>query len=228
MPTEEQKFTADPIKYATQTCINLQTAGGYVASDGFDANKAYAPAYFSLSPWSTSVFSSVDQVILKPSIKSSINSIAGYYVPYIAYGTITSNNANLVLLDGVPKSNPPFKFIFTGGQNGCSLLLLKSEYPAHVCALHYPNSEGKANGFPLLKNIGKTKEDIIFSIDFDLYGDGSNPNAASFLFHDGAKWVGVTQPQIQGAPDMSHKRNSMSINKAARVRVVTETSIGTA
>ncbi|ARU59303.1 MAG: hypothetical protein MI864_24870 [Pseudomonadales bacterium] len=228
MPTEVAKFLLDPVKYATQTCINLQTGSGSGTTlGGFDANKSYSPCYFNLAPWSSSVFSATNQVMLEPTTTPGTGLITGYYVPYLAYGTITSNNASLVVLDNVPKSNPPYKFIFTGGQNGCSLLLLKGTSSSNVCALHYPNSDGKKNGYPLLSRINKSASDIILAIDFDLYGDTNNPNAASFFYYDGSEWIGVTQPQIQGAPDMTHKRNSMSINKAAKVRVVKENSIGT-
>jgi hypothetical protein len=212
---EVMKFTLDPLKYVLGTCINLQTASGsYVTAASFNANAAHAPAYFDLVPWSTSLFGGVSQVMLEASTANAAGRMAGYYVPYINYGAITSNNTAMVLLDNVPASNPPYKYIFTGGQNGCSLLLLRGTAANTVAALHYPNSDGKAANYPLLAKVNRQKADIILAIDFDVYGETNNPNAASFFFHTGTEWIGVTQPQVQGAPSTDWKRVSMSINKS--------------
>lgn len=224
---EVTKFTLDPIKYVQGTCINLQTGSGSGTS-GIDSNalNSYAPAYFDLVPWSSSLFGSTSQVMLKPATAMSAGLMAGYYVPYINYGAITSNGTALVLLDDVPAALPPYKFIFTGGQNGFRLLLLHGSAPNTVSALHYPNSDGKAAGYPLLSKVNRQKSDIILSIDFNIYGEATNPNAASFFFHNGTEWIGITQPQVQGAPSTDWKRCSMSINKAKGVHKVTTKSVG--
>ena len=148
-------------------------------------------------------------------------------MPYRQYGAITSDKQDLAPVEGIPTSLPAKKFIFTGGQNGCSLLLMKGT-GGTVSAFHYPNSDGKKKGYPLLQRIGKTKGDILLAIDFDLYGDAKNPNACSFFFCRNREWIGVTQPQVQGMPDLGKGRCSMSINKEIGVRVVTTKSIGTA
>ncbi len=229
MPTENEKFQLDPVTYAKSVCINLQTAGGMASQAGFNSNLAYSPAYFNLAPWSSSVFSSTKQVVLQPQATYKAGLIQAYYVPYIAYGTITSNNTDMVPLWDVPVVDPPFRYIFTGGQNGCSLLLLKGDVTGStVAALHYPNSDGKAKGYPLLERIGKTAADVILAIDFDLYGEDAHPNACSFFYYTKGQWIGVTQPQIQGGPDMKWRRCSMLINQSRGVRTVSETGIGTA
>lgn len=227
MTTEVQRFQLDPLKYVTNTCINLQTGAGYAQVGAFDANKAYNTCYFKLTPWSSSLFSAASQVILEPQSTFEAGLLTGFYVPYLAYGTITSNNANLVPLDNVSATAPIHKYIFTGGQNGCSLLLLNGTTPGTVCALHYPNSTGKAEGYPLLARIGRTAADIILAIDFDLYGEDQNPNACSFFYHNGTEWVGVTQPQVQGPANISWKRASMSLNPAMKPIKVSTSSIGT-
>ena len=228
MASEVQKFLADPIGYSTRVCINLQTSGGFVAQGGgFNANQAYSPCYFDLEPWPSGFFSSTKQVNLVPKVAAGVDLITGYYVPYLAFGTITSNNLALVPLDNVPKHNPPYNFIFTGGQNGCSLLLLRGTLPNTVCALHYPNSDGKSNDYPLLSRINRTKNDIILAIDFDLYGTATNPNACSFFYYDGNEWTGLTQPQVQGPADRDQGRPSMSLNPNKKVVTLTEKAIGT-
>ena len=228
MPTENEKFSLDPITYVKMVCVNLQTGGGISAVGAFNANNAYAPAYFDQAPWAKPLFGSPSQVMLDGKNAYAAGLIQGYYVPYIAYGTITSNNADMVPLWDVPASAPPYRFIFTGGQNGCSLLLLTGRTNDTVCALHYPNSDGKKVDYPLLARIGKTKVDIILAIDFDLYGEDDNPNACSFFFYNGTEWIGITQPQIQGGPDMKWRRPSMSINRAKGVRKVSKNSAGSA
>lgn len=220
---EIQKFVANPLGYVKTTCINLQTKSG-APSTTFNANLAYDTLYFDLVPWSSG-FGATTQVTLEPQTTGGPNLIAGYYVPYLAFGTVTSNNQALAPLDNVPKNAPPRKFIFTGGQNGCSLLLLRGTGTDTVCALHYPNSEGKKQGYPLLERIGRTAADVLLSIDFDLYGDTNNPNAASFLYHNGTEWIGVTQPQIQGAPNMQKGRPSMSLNGSPKM--VSSKAVGT-
>jgi hypothetical protein len=223
MSAEVPKFLNDPLLYVAKVCINLQTGSGQGTTlADFNANFTYAPCYFDLAPWSTGFFSSfstVTQVMLVPTTQGGPDLISGYYVPYIAYGSITSSGSEMMPLDDVPATDPPYDFIFTGGQNGCSLLLMTGSKPNTVCALHYPNSDGKKNGYPLLKNIGKTDKDILIAIDFDLYGEAANPNACSFFYYK-KEWIGVTQSQIQGMPDMEHKRPTMSINKRKGVQIV--------
>jgi hypothetical protein len=225
---EVQRFLQDPLKYARTTCINLQGGGGHIVG-GFDANRSYSPCYFDLVPWSTSFFGGASQVMLEPTVTMGAGQITGYYVPYISYGDIASTNINHkdpVLLDGVPRVLPANRFIFTGGQNGCSLLLMNGNAAGTVSALHYPNSDGKAAGYPLLGLVGKTAADIIIAIDFDVYGETDNPNACSFFYHDGTEWIGVTQPQVQGAADMTWMRPSMSINRAKAPRFVKANASG--
>lgn len=225
---EVQRFKQSPMKYAKEVCINLQGGGGHVTG-GFNANLAYTPCYFDLVPWSTSLFGGASQVMLAPTTTMGANLLTGYYVPYISYGNVVSTAADHidpVLLDGVPKALPPHNVIFTGGQNGCSLLLLKGSTADTVSALHYPNSDGKKKGYPLLAQVGKTAADIILSIDFEMYGEDDHPDACSFFYHDGKQWIGVTQPQVLGVPDMTWKRPSMSINKNKPPRFISETGGG--
>jgi len=151
--------------------------------------------------------------------------IQGYYVPYISYGNVVSaaaDHIHPVLLDGVARTLPPYSFVFTGGQNGCSLLMMNGSTENTLSFLHYPNSDGKEKGYPILKQVGKTKADIIFSIDFHMYGDQNDdqyhPNACSFFFYNGTEWVAVTQPQVQGAISETWWRCSMSINRDKRPR----------
>lgn len=223
------RFRTNPLKFARDVCINLQGAGGIAPVGGFNANRSYAPCWFDLEPWSSSLFSSASQVILKPTTEMAAGLLQGYYVPYISYGNVASTAADhidMVLLDGVPKRLPAYSVVFTGGQNGCSLLMLKGRTEDTVSFVHYPNSDGKAKGYPLLDQVRKTAADILLAIDFDMYGEEAHPNAASFFFYDGTKWVGVTQPQVQGAISMSQMRPSMSINRSKPPRFITASGGG--
>ena len=224
---EVRRFLQDPLQYVKSTCINLQTrsgAGTVIPPGGFNPNLAYATVYCDLVPWSTSLFAAT-QVMLSPQTALSAEMIPAYYAPYLAFGTITSNNQALAPLDNIPAAHPPRRFIFTGGQNGCSFLLLRGAAHGNVCALHYPNSDGKHHGYPLLVGIHRTAADILLAIDFDLYGDDNHPNACSFFYHNGTEWVGVTQPQKQGAVDRTLGRCSMSLNGSPKM--VSSRSSGT-
>jgi hypothetical protein len=209
---EVQRFLQGPLAYVKNTCINLQTPSGSLGNAAFNPNLAYDTIYCDLVPWSSSVFGGASQVMLAPQSAAAMNMVAGYYAPYLAFGTIVSNNQNLAPQDNIPAAAPPRRFIFTGGQNGCSFLLLRGTNPGTVCALHYPNSDGKGAGYPLLARIARTAADILLAIDFDLYGETNYPNACSFFYHDGTEWIGVTQPQVQGAPNTQWKRCSMSLH----------------
>ena len=87
------------------------------------------------------------------------------------------------------------------------------------------NSEGKAQGYPLLARIGRTSADVLLSIDFDLYGQEKQPNACSFFYHNGTEGIGITQPQIQGAPNLTWGRCSMSLNGSPKM--VSSKAVGT-
>lgn len=222
--TEVQRFLLNPLEYVKTTCINLQTASGAIGTASFDANSRYSPAYFDLVPWSKPLMGNPSQVMLAPQTAFSGQMIAGYYAPYLAWGTVVSNNQSMVEVDNISATAPPYKFIFTGGQNGCSLLLLTGTQLGTVCVLHYPNSDGKAHGYPLLQRINRTAANILLSIDFDFYGEEKYPNACSFFYHNGTEWVGVTQPQAQGAPSMEWKRCSMSLH--GKPKMVSSKSVG--
>jgi hypothetical protein len=209
---ENQRFALDPTKYVKETCINPQTRSGSAGVVSFDVLKSYQTCYVDLVPWSSLYFKSIGQVMLEPQVAAGKGMLSAYYVPYLAYGMIQSNKMPPVLLDNVPATGAMHRFIFTGGQNGCSLLLLRGTSPGTVAALHYPNSTGRANGYPLLADVGKSAADILIDIHFATYGETDNPNACSFFWHDGTAWVGITQPQIQGPPDTGWSRCSMSLN----------------
>lgn len=200
-------FTRDPIEFCKNKCVNIQNRQSGIRI--FNARLAYPMAFFDLVPWGK------DQVVFTPmgsgiwSGKDTI--IKGYYFPYIPYGDLTSTGHEAVALENIPKTNPAFPFIFTGGVNGCSPMLLKGSGDT-VTAFHYPNSDGKAKGYPLLKLIKKTADDIIISLDFDVYGTDHNPNGFAFFYFYKGQWTGVTQSQIQGTPDQGRGLNSMSIN----------------
>ncbi|HZH16031.1 MAG TPA: hypothetical protein VE057_16900 [Archangium sp.] len=225
---ENGRFTQDPPRYARDVCINLQARSG-AQSGGLKLAASHAPAYFDLVPWSTSFVSSATQVVLEGSANDAPGLIPGYYVPYIAYGSIASTAAAHiapVLLDNIPEQSPPYRFIFTGGQSGCSLLLLRSATVGCVAAFHYPNSDGKAKGYPLLAQVGRSASDILLAIDYACYGDEQNVNGASFFWHNGTEWVGVTQSQVMGAPDLRWGRHSMSINASRGAILISKKAIG--
>jgi len=210
--SEVERFKLNPLAYVKVTCINPQTPSGMIGNVAFNANLAYDTMYCDLVPWSKSFFGSTQQVMLAPQAAPSPKMIPAYYVPYLAYGTITSNNQAMQPLENVSATAPTHKYIFTGGQNGCSLLLLEGAVQGTVTALHYPNSDGKKAGYPLLSRINRDKSHIKLAIDFDMYGTDRQPNACSFFYHNGTEWVGVTQPQVQGPPSKDWKRCSMSLN----------------
>lgn len=202
-------FERDPIAFCKTKCVNIQNRQSGVKI--FNARLAYQHAFFDLVPWGS------NQVVFTPKGsgewdgKDSI--LKGYFFPYIAYGDLTSTGHAAVALKDIPKTKPAYKYIFTGGVNGCSPMLLKGDADT-VTAFHYPNSDGKAKGYPLLKEIGKTAADIIISLDFDVYGTTTHPNGFAFFYFFEGQWTGVTQSHKQGAPDKDKGISSMSINTA--------------
>lgn len=212
-----KKFERDPIAFCKEKCVNIQNRQGDFAV--FNPRLAYQHSFFDLKPWGK------NQVIFTPCGSGTWGGkdtiLRAYYFPYIAYGDLTSTGHAAVPLKGIPKTNPAYNYIFTGGVNGCSPMLLKGDYSNTVWGFHYPNSDGKKKGYPLLSDIGKTADDIIISLDFDVYGTDTNPNGFAFFYYYNGQWTGVVQSQIQGVPDASKGVSSMSINKSMGVNGVT-------
>jgi hypothetical protein len=221
MDSENKRFLADPLQYCRTTVINLQGAGGHITG-GFDPNQVHTTAYFDLVPWQeTGLVSSVkklfssttEQVILSPQlglISNGDSQIHGFYAPYREYGEFTSGiqGGGTVTIQSVmvqvDQQNPTHPFIFTGGQNGCSLLLLDLGVVGKYSAVHYPNSTGKAQGYPMLPGGAQ----IVLESHFNLYGTTNHPNAACFFYHNGNRWTLIYQPQTQlPASDDEYKQN---------------------
>ncbi|MEK6239400.1 MAG: hypothetical protein N2C14_32180 [Planctomycetales bacterium] len=208
------KFVRDPIAYLKSTCVSMQTKGGLIGKD-FDFRKAHEHAFIDFSPWSWGSFAK--QVVFTAKAtgtwtgKDSI--LKSYYFPYIQYGSLTGGHA-AVPLKGIPKTNPAYNFIFTGGVNGCSPMLLEGDSSGEVWGFHYPNSDGQKKDYPLLNLIGKSSSDIIISLDFKgTYGSKKHPNGFAFFYYQGTKWVGVTQSHLMGAANAKKGMCTMSINK---------------
>ena len=210
MDGHNDRFRANPYAYCSLVTVNIQTASGDLGLQ-FNANKAHETAYVDLVPWDKG--SRASQVVFSPSMQNRGGKLlAGYYVPYLAFGTITSNGASLQTL-AIPKRNPKHPYVFTGGMNGCSLLLLEHTDDAYL-AVHYPNSDGREKGYPLLNGAK-----VVLDVHFDQYGSGSNPNAFNFLhFNDGA-WTAIVQSQAQGAPSLKHRRVSMQRLSTKRLTI---------
>jgi hypothetical protein len=205
---QNARFLADPIAFCKRTAVNLMIAGGFVVGDALDVNQPYPRMYLDLPPYNPGD-RNPKQVIFTPLARKGdkIGLIEGSFFPYLPFGTVAESG--LVVLE-VPRRNPPTNFLFTGAVNGCSPMLCeKKGDPETVLAIHYPNSDGRAKGYPLLEKdprVGKT----LCEIHFGLYGTDEEPNAFVFFYHKNGTWMGVIQ---RLAAKRDENRQSMSLRE---------------
>jgi len=116
--------------------------------------------------------------------------IEAYWAPYHA-GT------GLPGFTEVLRKNPPCKFVFTAGMNGCAFVVTDSpKGVAYMRVYHnqHPDSDS------VMQDIHNVGQSIISYADFSDYGGGQlkhlhNPLAFNFLYYRNGEWNYVFQPQ---------------------------------
>ncbi len=126
------------------------------------------------------------------------NGIDAYWAPYHAGGGLPGYT-------DVLRRNPPTRFVFTAGMNGCAFVVTDSPRgPAYMRVYHHQHP-GDANNqtqesTSVWQAIANQGQQIISVSSFEDYGGtppphGFNPVAFNFLYYRNSTWVYVNQPQ---------------------------------
>lgn len=199
-------FLRNPVDYLSKIAV-LTIGSNY---GDLDANQPYASIYLNLVSIDSGLKSG-NKVVCANFDSNPVggdSSINASFVPYASEGDVKNNRFLLPALELPPNGRP--KFIFTGAMNGCSLVLASNRFGRRY-GIHYPNSNGAINKYPLLTKAGYKYEK---SIDFYIidgkpgYGTrvdesrdapgGGWYNTFSFFYFDipTRKWMIICQPQI--------------------------------
>lgn len=179
---QNELFLADPRAYLAKISVqNPFNLGGAVKVD-VDLDAAHAKLVMNLRPIDAGWFSAATKVAVEVGDKPDnieLNgdvAVTGGWVPYHNEGMVKEKKAEIGKLS-IPKAPSVFepKFVFTGAMNGCSFVLAE-DYKKDLWAVHYPNSSGAKNDFPLLNDAGLT---LVKSINYETtkHGEGYGETA---------------------------------------------------
>jgi hypothetical protein len=146
-----------------------------------------------------------------------IGGIDAYWVPYHA-GTALPGHCDVL------RSNPPVKYVFTAGMNGCAFVVTDSPRgPAYMRVYHHQHpgdaTNQRAESRLVWQKIANQGQPILSISSFEDYGgtpapEGFNPVAFNCLYYRNGTWVYLNQPQQFNA-----------LSKAAPKRQIGQTSI---
>ncbi len=128
--------------------------------------------------------------------------LEAYWVPYISAGEQGQDLKNVPYVD-LPKNNPQYNLMFTGGMQGCSLVIVAPKDNKQVIRVYHDSAHSPET----FKN-----ETVILRLDYDNQISNSNYfytptnieqrifyTASNFLYYKSNQWHLVCQPQI-GTP----------------------------
>ena len=199
-------FLTNPVDYLSKVVV-LTISSNY---GRLDPNNPYGSIYLDLVNVDSGIKSGHKIVCANFDLapKAGDTQIKAGYVPYASEGDVKNKRFLLPALE-LPQTLTT-KFIFTGAMNGCSLILASNRL-GRKYAIHYPNSNGARNGYPLMARAGYTYEKTI-----DYYRIGNKPyygteiggdreapgkkgswyNMFAFFYYNNGHWNIISQPQI--------------------------------
>lgn len=152
---QNANFLSNPEGYLqTISTANKFNLGGKIDME-VNLDEPHAKILMNLRPLDGGLFSSTKRVEaeygISPKISDGDSIIVGAWVPYHVEGDVASGASSLGKVPIATRPGPTDpKFVFTGAMNGCSMVVARNE-AGQLFAVHYPNSTGFLNGFPLLK-----------------------------------------------------------------------------
>ena len=200
MAGQNESFLADPKAYMSRVAIENNFATGAMAQNTFNDQQSHDRCYMDLVPLDGGLLSVVTRVKseFRTTAKPGAVSINGGYVPYVAEGTC---NGGTPLPKTRLQTNGDPKFVFTGAMNGCSLVIAEDASHA-LWGVHYPNSGGASNGFPLLTRDHLTLKKSMDYIDYgfkreimEATSKGTWCNTFAFFYYDD-EWKILAQCQF--------------------------------
>jgi hypothetical protein len=195
------KFAADPQiflnSYSVDPRGNGQNYCNRGVSDAWTAQVQHT-VYLDMVPYHSGkrlfkAYNKVKAVLsLDPPTHQTDRAVSGYYFPYIFYGAVASEAADHIDLQylRIPREGTLHKFAFTGALCGCNIVVLAYDDREYE-VVHYPNSDGKDMGWPLL---GDKKDRILATLDYDTYAQGDEQGNAFVFLHYNRGWKIFYQP----------------------------------
>jgi hypothetical protein len=116
--------------------------------------------------------------------------IDAYWAPYHAGGGLPG-------FTDVLRVNPPCRFVFTPGMNGCAFVVTDSPKGATYMRVYHNQHPNDNN---IWQHIHGRGQNVISYAGFEDYGGGAlpigiNPVAFNFLYYRNGTWIYVFQPQ---------------------------------
>jgi len=234
-------FISDPLRYCQTTCINASTPPHNRYDDNFNPNLRYQSMYANLKPWHSHAVlwklrrKILSQVLFRPRpMHTSGTPIHGYWVPYVQAGIAAREGLKILQIPRHPGDTR--RFVFTGGMNGCSLLLCeRAGDAANYYVVHYPNSEGRSQLYRLLGPYYTIIMDLHFGIymtsyEVKHYADdvpvigGSTVynelgNAFIFLYYEGGEWTAIVQRQVDMGVDAQRGVKNLVLRDATQYNI---------
>ena len=200
MANETDHFLSDPRGYMSRVAIESAfNEGSQPIGGDFNPAQAHALCYLRLEAVDGGMLSSPTRARVRFSMapKFGDTSISCGYVPYIPEGTCLGGTAlPKVQLD--PHGSP--KFVFTGAMNGCSLVIA-NDAAGNLWGVHYPNSNGEKQGFPMLARdqlvLAKSMDYVSYGLPDKIVltlGVGAWCNTFSFFYYEN-EWKILAQAQ---------------------------------
>lgn len=136
------------------------------------------------------------------------SSVKAYYFPYKTGGVTQADDMGYV---DFPKVDPPHRFAFTGGMNGCNLVVTDSPLEGHLRAWHYQSATSNPIYLPKMLGRGRFPGfvfDWLYHEEYEHLGGrvydppqnrytNTEVNAFNFLYYheDDRSWWLYSQPQ---------------------------------
>lgn len=208
------EFMNDPFKFAqsfplnnmSMRADNSENVGQTTSNRNIDLLATIGNGHFDLQP---EVAMGIQNVYLtpilggvKPTGVATEPLIAAYFVGYLAPAAQGAGTANIPYVD-IPAVNPPIRYMFTGGMQGCSLVI--TQRPGGIIRVWHDSVHGGAtfNGQTVLLRLDYDHSNgatSVYGVQH-VYGVSNPrevPGAFNFMYYDAsiAHWMLVCQPHV--------------------------------
>jgi hypothetical protein len=195
-----------PLNNMSMRSENSDSVGQTTSTRNLDLLATLGKGYFDLQPEAAM---GIENIYLTPILGGTVPTglgaeplIEAYFVGYLAPGPQGAGTANIPYVD-MPAINPPVKYMFTGGMQGCSLVV--TQQPGGIIRVWHDSVHGG------MTFAGHT---VVLRLDYDhsngatsIYGiqhvygvnnPGEVPGAFNFMYYNAPirHWILVCQPHV--------------------------------
>jgi hypothetical protein len=200
MPTQyTQQFMQDPLSFVNTYSVDIKTWFENL-NKGHDLARATGRALLGAAGAAKVCRFDLDAVdgvwgmgVSTVEFRMKADGANAYWIPYVAGGGLPG-------YADILRDNPPVKFAFTAGMNGCMLVVTESPLGnAYVRVYHHqhPNDDREDGVWAKIRELGM--EELSYAGDADYDGGqlahGHNPVAFNCMYHRNGLWNYILQPQ---------------------------------